>query len=180
MRREIQELWSLAEPHVRGAGLDLVELEWSREQDGWVLRVFIDRPAQGPSGLESVDFEDCERVSRDLSAALDRPLRRPEDFRRFAGQRAKIRTNDVVDGRRNFSGTLRDAHDQVVEIECDGRTYQIPVAAIVRANLVPDWDAEFRRANAREDGGEPRSPQPFAGGTGSPVRVPGQDDRSAS
>src|SRR5262245_34161679 len=116
MRKEIQDLWTLAEPHVRGAGLDLVELEWSRDPSGWVLRVFIDRPWQ--EGAAPVTFEDCERVSRDLSAALDvadlithayrlevsspgidRPLRRLDDFRRFAGQRVKTRTNDAVEGR---------------------------------------------------------------------------------
>lgn len=172
MRREVQELWKLAEPHVRGAGLELVELEWSREQGGWVLRVFIDRPWQGEAEHEPVTFEDCERASRDLSAALDvadliphayrlevsspgidRPLRRVEHFRRFVGHKVKIRTTDAVEGRRNFSGTIRDArgsdHDGVVAVDCDDRSYDIPVDAIARANLVPDWDAEFRKATYR-------------------------------
>jgi ribosome maturation factor RimP len=51
-----------------------------------------------------------------------------------------------VEGRRNFSGTLRGAHDGLVEIECDGRSYQLPIGSIATAKLVPDWDAEFHRS----------------------------------
>lgn len=185
MRKEIDDLWRLLEPPVQGVGLELVELQWNREQEGWVLRVFIDRPegptvpgpGDGGNGTGDapsdsspvfdpmyVSHEDCERVSRDLSATLDvadaihhayrlevsspgidRPMRRERDFVRFAGQQAKIRTADPVDGRRNFSGVLRGAKDGQVQIECEGRAYQLPLAQIVRANLVPDWDAEFHR-----------------------------------
>ncbi len=175
MRKEIDDLWRLIEPPIQGAGLELVELQWNREPEGWVMRVFIDGPEgpKVPGGSEGgepvfqpvlVSHEDCERVSRDLSATLDvadsihhayrlevsspgidRPLRRERDFIRFAGQPAKIRTEDPVEGRRNFSGVLIGAKDGQVQIDCDGRSYQLPIAIIVRANLVPDWDAEFRR-----------------------------------
>jgi ribosome maturation factor RimP len=175
MRKDIDDLWKLCEPPIQGAGLELVELSWNREQEGWVLRVFIDRPESprlpGAGAADApvfeplyVSHEDCERVSRDLSATLDvantihhayrlevsspgidRPLRRESDFVRFAGRRAKIRTTDAVEGRRNFSGVLKGAKDGQVQIECDGRSYPLPIATIVRANLVPDWDAEFRR-----------------------------------
>jgi ribosome maturation factor RimP len=167
MRKEVEQLWQLAEPPIAGAGLELVELDFNREAEGWVLRVYIDQPWQPdqPAGAASpVSFDECERVSRDLSAALDvadaithayrlevsspgleRPLRRTRDFQRFAGQKVKVRTVDLVDGRRNFSGTIRGAINDAVEVECDGRCYQIPVSAIARAHLVPDWDAEFRR-----------------------------------
>ena len=47
MRKEIDDLWRLIEPPIQGAGLELVELQWNREPEGWVLRVFIDRP-EGP------------------------------------------------------------------------------------------------------------------------------------
>jgi ribosome maturation factor RimP len=173
MRKEIDELWRLLEPPIQGVGLELVELHWNREPEGWVLRVFIDRP-EGPkvpgAGDGSlfepmyVGHEECERVSRDLSATLDvansihhayrlevsspgidRPLRRERDFVRFAGQHVKIRTTDPIEGRRNFSGVLGGARDGQVQIDCDGRSYQLPIAIIVRANLVPDWDAEFHR-----------------------------------
>lgn len=179
MRKDVATLWSLVEPTVKGTGFDLIELEWTRDAGGWVLRVYIDRPwVQGPTlpgatevedplfvDLASVGHEDCEQVSRQLSAALDvedaiphayrlevsspgldRPLRREQDFMRFAGREAKIRTADLVEGRRNFSGILRGVTNGAVDIECDGHQYRIPVSQVSRANLIPDWTVEFRRA----------------------------------
>jgi ribosome maturation factor RimP len=172
MRKEAEQLWQLVEPPVMGAGLELVELDFNREAEGWVLRVYIDRPwnnnDQGQEPSPGISFDECERVSRDLSAALDvadaithayrlevsspgleRPLRRARDFQRFAGEKVKVRTVDSVEGRRNFSGTIRGANGDVVEVECDGRCYQIPASLIARAHLVPDWEAEFRRGGNR-------------------------------
>jgi ribosome maturation factor RimP len=158
MRKDIRDLWLLAEPHVRDAGLDLIEVQFGREQNGLVLRLFIE-------GQVPVGFEECERVSRDVSAALDvadiipnayqlevsspgldRPLRRERDFERFLGKSARIRLEDGVDGRRNFSGTLCAVKDGRVEIACDGRSYLLPIDDISRANLVPDWGNEFHRS----------------------------------
>jgi hypothetical protein len=87
------------------------------------------------------------------SPGLDRPLRREHDFRRFAGQQVKIRCTEPSDGRRNFSGVLRGAQNGQVEVDCEGRVYQLPITAIARANLVPDWAAEFRRQAAGGEGG---------------------------
>ena len=167
-------MWTLAEPYVNDAGFDLVEVQAGREAAGFVVRVYIDRLPEAGNATNgaaavvnqvSISHEDCERVSRDLSAALDvadliphayqlevsspgldRPLRRERDFARFAGQSARIRLTEGVDGRRNFSGTLRGAHDGLVEIECDGRSYQLPIAAVSQAKLMPDWEAEFHRS----------------------------------
>ena len=171
MRKDVQDLWVLVEPHVTGAGFDLVELQSGREPTGWVVRLFIDRvptaleASLGDAAPSGPSLEDCERVSREISAALDvadviphayqlevsspgldRPLRRERDFARFAGQNARVRLVDGVEGRRNFSGTLRGAKDGHVEIACDGRSYELPIDDIVRANLVPDWDREFHRS----------------------------------
>ena len=168
MRKDLQDLWLLAEPHVRDAGFDLIEVTFGREATGWVLRLFIDGVVDTSANTTvAVSHEDCARVSRDVSAALDvanlithayqlevsspgldRPLRREGDFARFAGQNARVRLGDGVgvEGRRNFSGTIRGAKDGRVEIECDGRSYQLPIDEIVKANLVPDWEQEFHRS----------------------------------
>jgi len=175
MRKDLEDLWLLAEPYVRDAGFDLIEVQFGREQRGAVLRLFIDRPvgasavpgtsASGATDPTLISVDDCERVSRDVSAALDvadkipyayqlevsspgldRPLRRERDFARFVGETAKVRLEVGVEGRRNFSGTIRGAKDGRVEIACDGRSYELPIDDIVRANLVPDWDREFHRS----------------------------------
>jgi ribosome maturation factor RimP len=165
MRKDLQDLWLLAEPYVRDAGFDLVEVQYGREQRGTVLRLFIDRPGDG---VGAISVDDCERVSRDVSAALDvadkisqayqlevsspgldRPLRRERDFARFAGESARIRLAEGVEGRRNFTGTIRGARDGRVEIDCDGRSYELLIDDIARANLVPNWDKEFARKDDR-------------------------------
>jgi ribosome maturation factor RimP len=164
MRKDIQDLWTLAEPYVKDAGFDLVEVQSGREPTGWVVRLFIDSAGDGRA---PVSHADCERVSRDISAALDvadlvahayqlevsspgldRPLRREGDFARFVGETARIKLSDEggVEGRRNFSGKIRAAKDGRVEIECDGRSYQLPIDGIAKANLVPDWEREFHRS----------------------------------
>jgi ribosome maturation factor RimP len=179
MRKDLQDLWTLAEPYVRDAGFDLIEVQYAREQRGAVLRLFIDRPA-GSEQHQTIDqtlvgVDDCERVSRDVSAALDvadniantyllevsspgldRPLRRERDFARFVGESARVRLESGVEGRRNFSGTIRGAKDGHVEIACDGRSYELPIDDIVRANLIPDWDREFARAGEAQPGSTPR------------------------
>ncbi len=67
MRKDQQDLWLLAEPHVRDAGFDLIEVVFGREQSGAVLRLFIDTP-EGSGG--GVTHEDCERVSDRAAADL--------------------------------------------------------------------------------------------------------------
>jgi ribosome maturation factor RimP len=193
MRKELEDLWLFAEPYVRDAGLDLIEVQFGREPSGWVLRVFIDRPSGGQGPIDAITADDCERVSRDLSAALDvadriphayklevsspgldRPLRRERDFERFLGESARIRLTDGVEGRRNFSGTLQAVKDGRVEIACDGRSWLLPIDDIAKANLVPDWDREFHR----EGEAQLRRAEAVAGGTG-PFEGPGHN-RSAS
>jgi ribosome maturation factor RimP len=169
MRKDVQDVWLLVEPYVRDAGFELIEVQCGREPSGWVVRLFIDAPAVGGevSGTSAgkVGLDDCERVSRDVSAALDvadsiphayqlevsspgldRPLRRERDFARFVGESARIRLVDGVEGRRNFYGTLRAAKDGRVEIACDGRSYTLSIDDIQKANLVPDWEREFHRS----------------------------------
>ena len=166
MRKDLKDLWLLTEPYVRDAGFELIEATSGREASGWVVRLFIDAPA---GASVTVSHEDCSRVSRDVSAALDvadlishayqlevsspgldRPLRREGDFARFVGETARIKLSDEggkgVEGRRNFSGTIRSAKDGRVELECDGRSYQLPIDGIAKANLIPDWEREFHRS----------------------------------
>jgi ribosome maturation factor RimP len=165
MRKDVQDIWLLAEPYVRDAGFDLIEVQYGREPSGWAVRLFIDSPAVADAGATAVGLDNCERVSRDVSAALDvadliphayqlevsspgldRPLRRERDFARFVGESARIRLIDGVEGRRNFLGTLRAANDGRVEIACDGRSYTLLIDDIQKANLVPDWEREFHRS----------------------------------
>jgi ribosome maturation factor RimP len=84
--------------------------------------------------VEGVDYERLE-VS---SPGLDRPLRKAEDFARFAGHKAEVRMRAPdPTGRRKFVGVLRGAEAGQVQLELDGRTVALGLEGIDRARLVP-------------------------------------------
>ena len=136
-------------------GLEIFDVQFRREAAGMVLRVLIDRPGPAAQAEESVSVEDCAHVSRDLSAildvedivpaayilevsspGLDRPLRTADDYRRFAGRRAKIVMRERIDGQGFFRGRLGgvDGGDVIIDAD-DGRTRRVPLGVITRANL---------------------------------------------
>jgi len=109
-----------------------------------LLRVTIDRPGG------AVDLDLCERVSRELSPlrerfalevsspGIERPLVKPEHYRRFVGNTVAVRTDEPVAGRRSFRGTLTQAGDEEIELDLDGERTRLPYAAIRRGNLVDE------------------------------------------
>lgn len=109
---------------------------------GW-LRLYIDHP-------EGVDLALCERVTnhlRDLleswslevsSPGLDRPLTKPEHYRRFLGRRVKVRTREAVEGQRSFTGTLIAADERSVRVDPGSGEVAIPLSNVRRSNLVPE------------------------------------------
>src|SRR5436309_2836089 len=151
----VEQVRSVATRVAAGYGLEIFEVQFRREAPGMILRVQIDRPGPAASAEESVSVEDCARVSRDLSAVLDvedvvptaytlevsspgldRPLRRPDDYRRFAGRRAKVVMRERVDGQGFFKGRLGGVDGAEVVIDADdGRTHRGPLNLIARANL---------------------------------------------
>jgi ribosome maturation factor RimP len=138
-----------------GYGLDIFDVQFKREASGMVLRVQLDRPGPSATAEDSVSVDDCARVSRDLSAlldvedvvptaytlevsspGLDRPLRATDDYRRFAGRRAKLVMREAVDGQKFFKGRLGgvDERDVIIDTD-DGRQHRVPIGVITRANL---------------------------------------------
>ena len=128
-----------------GLGYELVDVESSR---GGLLRVFIDAP-------KGISVEDCARVSNHLSRALvvegidyerlevsspglDRPLKRLEDYQRFAGQMASVRLKLPLQGRRRYEGRLEGVEGGDVLLEVEGERRRFAFADIDRARLVPD------------------------------------------
>jgi len=128
-------------------GYELVDLQVSNR--GGLLRLFIDKPG-------GIGLEDCAAVSRQLSRVLevegveydrlevsspglDRPLRKAQDFARFAGQKAdvRMRTPDAS-GRRRFVGVLKGENEGRVSLELDGQTVALAIEDIDRARLVPE------------------------------------------
>lgn len=143
----IKEVWELAEPVVLAKGMELVEVEWQRERQGWVLRLYIDKPG-------GVNLGDCVKVSEIISDLLDakdlihhsyhlevsspgieRPLRKKEDFKRFAGDKVRITLKNPLSGRKNFTGLLKGLEGEEVILEIDGGEIRIPYEEIKKAQL---------------------------------------------
>ncbi len=146
-----EKLIGLVEPLLTNLGYELVDLEVSAGHGSGMLRVYID-------GAAGVGIEDCERVSREISAlldvhdpiptayrlevstpGLDRVLRTPAHFERFAGQRAEIELAVPRDGRRRFTGRLAQVGAAGIELNVDGTAVPLTYADIFRARLVPEW-----------------------------------------
>lgn len=147
-----QRLLQVLEPVVEDLGFELWHLELEGAGGNRLLRLYIDAP-------EGVQLEDCERVSHEVSATLDvadplpgayrlevsspgldRPLVKPEHFRRFLGERAKVTLYAPIEGRRRFIGVLHGLDDEAVRLECGGEVVTLPYATIAKARLVPEFD----------------------------------------
>lgn len=121
-----------------------VEVLLAEQPSPGLVRITIDRPGG------TVDLDLCERVSRALSTlrdryaievsspGIERPLVKPEHYRRAVGSRIQVRTEQPVEGRRQFSGTLIEASNNEIEIDLDGERARLSYAAIRRGNLVAD------------------------------------------
>ena len=144
------DLHNLLEKTVNGLGYELVDLELSPK--GRTLRVFIDK--QDKEG--GIDVDDCVTVSNQLSRVLevenvdydrlevsspglDRPVKKPEDFERFAGQDIQLRFRMPLNGRRNFQGELLGLRDGKVALRLDSGEVELDLENIEKARLVPDF-----------------------------------------
>jgi ribosome maturation factor RimP len=135
LQEKIEQRLSTREPEV-----ELIALE---RPSGDALRLYIDHP-------DGVDLGLCEQVTdhlRDLletyslevsSPGLDRPLTKPEHFRRFLGYRVRVRTREAIDGQRNFTGTLTAADERSLRVDPGGGSVEIPLDRVRRSNLVPE------------------------------------------
>ncbi|HEX8653552.1 MAG TPA: ribosome maturation factor RimP [Pyrinomonadaceae bacterium] len=144
-------------------GLELVHAEVAGPEGHPILRVFIDKP-------EGVTHEDCSVVSLHLGTILDvedfihsaytlevsspgleRGLYKREDYERFAGRPARMKTRTPINGQRNFRGRIIGLEDESVifEDKTSGRIH-VRLAEVAKANLEIDVEEEFRRAKERE------------------------------
>ena len=135
IQAEIEARLSDAEPKVEVLLAEVV--------GGGLVRLFIDHP-------DGVSLDLCERVTNHLTSVRERyalevsspgaqrPLTKPEHFRRFVGRRARVRTRGEQHGRQSFSGELLSATDDGVTVAADTGVVSIPYADIHRSNLLGD------------------------------------------
>jgi len=143
----------IAEP-IKSAGYELVDVEYKKEGQCWVLRLLVDHP----NGIQT---EDCVKVTHLVDPVLDaedplsdpytlevsspgifRPLNCPEHFRRFHGERVRVHLFQKIEGVKKAVGTLQETTDTgvYVELEAEEQTLFFPFSLISKANLEPELD----------------------------------------
>jgi len=162
----LNALEQLLERTLGGLGYELADFNLSNH--GRMLRVFIDKlheqSGQAPGNVtDSVTLSDCEAATRQLqrvldvegieydrmevsSPGLDRKLRKPADFIRFAGREADVRLREPVNGRRRFVGVVRHVIGDQVEIEVNGARVTLALENLDKARLVPKYELQGRRS----------------------------------
>ena len=138
---------AVALPVLEELGLELVEVQYRREQNGWVLRLVIDKQ-------DGVSLDDCTAASREISQlldiedfidqaynlevsspGLDRPLKSLADFQRFIGRKAKIKTIEPIAGERVFIGRIQQIEGETIILEVGRKEVTVPFLQVSKARL---------------------------------------------
>ncbi len=146
--------------------LELVHIEVIGAKKSPTVRVFIDKS-------EGVTHEDCAKVSCEIgtvletedfissayilevsSPGIERGLYKIEDFQKFAGQNAKVKTDTAIGGQKNFRGKIVKVEDEDIIFEdVTNGEVRFPFAAIAKANLEADYEEELKNSGK----GKPKS-----------------------
>lgn len=147
-----RQVANLVEPVIGEMGFELVDVEYLSKYGRWVLRVYIDKEG-------GVTIDDCARVSREIGDLIDvreiiaheyvleisspgvnRPLKKEKDFIWARGKRVKVKMVTPVNGRRNFTGYLKNFEDGTLYVEAEGTLVALPWIEVDKANLVYEFD----------------------------------------
>jgi ribosome maturation factor RimP len=144
----LEKISGLAQRIAEGRGLELVDAELFRAGRRRTVRILVAKPT-------GVGVDDCANLSRELSAVLDaegllgeepyylevsspgldRPFKKPADWRRNLGREARVVCREPVGGKYDFQGVIREVHDDAAVIESRGASIRIPYSAITSAKL---------------------------------------------
>ncbi len=149
MNRQHNELIELLGPVVTALGYEMLGIEYFRQKDGFVLRIYIDNDA-------GITVKDCTWVNHQVvgvmdvhdpikekylleisSPGLNRPLFTLAQFQRFLGEKVKMTLRERIEERRKIRGVIKAVEETAVLISEDGVDYLIPADAIDSAHLVP-------------------------------------------
>jgi len=158
----LERIGAIAGRVAASRGLEVFDIQFRREEYGWILRIFLDKPGApvvagraGSAVVAGVTIDDCREVSHEVSTlldveevighrftlevsspGLDRPLRGADDYRRFAGCLVKVVMSEAVNGLKHVEGRLQglEGGDVVVAVG-KVRVERIPLRLISRARL---------------------------------------------
>jgi ribosome maturation factor RimP len=147
-----RRLWDLLEPWLEAEGVELDDLEILGPGAGRLVRVTVDAPG-------GIDIERLADLSRGLNRVLDddpmigssftlevsspgleRPLRRPSQFRKAVGREVLVKTRSEVLGSRNHRGILTAVGESDVLVSVDGADHPIPLDDVTQARTVFRWE----------------------------------------
>ena len=152
----LEQIEAVAKPVLERHTCELVLATYRRERVGWVLRLLVEKRGADPDQGSGVDHALCRSISRDLGTALDagdvvdrayvlevsspgieRPLTRLDDYERFSGRRARLKTRRAIDGRRKFKGVLHGVAAGAIQLRTDdGELVSLDPELVEKANLV--------------------------------------------
>lgn len=152
MSTRIEQLQTLLTPVIESLGYQCWGIEFISQGKHSLLRVYIDH-------ANGIGVEDCEKVSRQVSAVMDvedpipyeytlevsspgmdRPLFALEQYESYLGEQVKIKLRSAFEGRRNFEGILQGVEDAQIILRIDEEEYLLPLELIEKANIVPRFD----------------------------------------
>jgi ribosome maturation factor RimP len=169
-------LLAVIEPVMTAHRVDGVELIWRTDNRGWVLILTVERSGLTGPGA-GVTLDQCTELSRDLSTALDvadvisgayrlevgspgleRKLYRLQDYQRFAGQRARIKLREPMDGNWTLTGALLDVEDDGrISIETDAGIFAVAFEAVASGQLL--FDPDLGKGRKTPKGRRPKHPK---------------------
>lgn len=164
MTDKAEDIARLLAPTVTSLGLELLGIEYLPAPGGALVRLYIDVPQSEAAGVDmeqrSVAIEDCESVSREVSAQLDvedpitgnytlevsspgidRPLFGTAQFARFIGESAKVTLKLPQEGRRRLQGAILRVLGESIVFGVDNTEFVVDAGNIDKARLIPDWIA---------------------------------------
>ncbi|MCB1555449.1 MAG: ribosome maturation factor RimP [Xanthomonadales bacterium] len=158
--------------HDVGNGLSLWGVEFVPGERRSLLRLYID------AGERSVTLDDCEAVSREVSAlldvndpisgnyslevsspGLDRPLFKPEQYQAWAGSMVKLTLALPVEGRKRIQGVIESSDGTVLALREGDASVSVPHSAIHKARVVPEFDPPAKPGGAANQGKPKRKPR---------------------
>lgn len=154
------EAEALLRPVVEAQGYELYDVGRRSDAGRAILQVVVDAPGGidvdelarlSRSISERLDAEDPQTGTYDLQVAtpgIERPLSRPDHYRRSVGEQVRVKTKVQVEGSRIHVGTLIAADDEGCALAIGDAELRVPYADITSARTVVDWSAELKGSNA--------------------------------
>ena len=137
----------VVQPVCEAENLEFVHAECVSENNGMIVRLYLDKP----DGINIDDLASMSRQLEDLldvhftrlgnyrlevsSPGLDRPLGKKEDFKKYVGNRVKIKLDEFIEKRREFTGILKNVTQDGVTIDADSKEFFIDFEQIYKARL---------------------------------------------